>query len=792
MATVTGTPPVGPPVTDADPSHYFGNVLSCDLSVSKTCAVVEPTPTTGTGTCQKPIDTLVMEYAAAQAGGKQIASVEWYKGLVGSALLGTLGPVADGETISLSGFGGSPNDVQARITFTDGTTATSQFHISCSDSEMNGPEDCGKLTGDGKSNSLPAGNIWLFRGTNGSNGGITCPVNTTPTFPTETANCDFVATPDAANCSALKPVKELTMVWDGPNGVNFQTNFGQSITGVNKGDVVRFNTTGSGNDFPVNITGAVTGQPVFHISCSDSEMNGPEDCNKRQGNNKDNSTSLINDFLFAGMEGSNGAFGCPGYPAATAGRDVNYGISVRNPNASPLTVRILDAALGLDQTETIAANGTYQEIVGPRFIVPDGSNVFVNTVSVTGTTAEGASCAATDSVSVTRQQPLVPVACSAIKPVTAVSVIWDGTQTVDLVMETGETFTGVQRGNQITFLVGGAGNDVEMDIYDSATGAFIGHSVFHVSCSDSEMDGTADCGKLQGNNKANDPSLINRWLFDGMNGQLGSFACGLANTGVVQPDDSGGPSTTVTGAKVADLSDPKKFLWSLTNTGTQDVFLTNLYVAWPDGTNGQGQLRRVKLGTPEIAKDVKDATSPTVLPEDKAFEPDANRRKLKKGETKVLEIEFTVGTVFRSQDDFLVVATFSNGDEVTFKPTPVSVTGATTLDLSDNRRVRWNLTNNTPGTAQITAIRVSWPAAHTRLNRVRLAGKDVATSVNDTSSPTWLPEEKAFATNLGDRSIGPGVTRQLEVEFDKSVSGRTEGQFSIEVQFSNGDVVKFN
>ena len=151
---------------------------------------------------------LTLEYEAARAGGKQIKEVQWYKGDVGQAtLLGVSGPIADGASYSFAGFAGSPNDVQMLIIFTDGSSVVSEFHISCSDPDMNGPEDCGNLVGDGKSNDLPAGNIWLFRGTDGPNGGIRCPLPPTdPVFPTETdavyLHAD-AARPPAATTSSL-------------------------------------------------------------------------------------------------------------------------------------------------------------------------------------------------------------------------------------------------------------------------------------------------------------------------------------------------------------------------------------------------------------------------------------------------------------------------------------------------------------------------------------------------------------------------------------------------------------
>ena len=66
------------------------------------------------------------------------------------------------DEASIAGFAGSPNDVYWEI-FLDGTTfklGESKFHLSCSDDEMDGPEDCDKLQGDGKSDDDGFVNLW--------------------------------------------------------------------------------------------------------------------------------------------------------------------------------------------------------------------------------------------------------------------------------------------------------------------------------------------------------------------------------------------------------------------------------------------------------------------------------------------------------------------------------------------------------------------------------------------------------------------------------------------------------
>lgn len=133
---------------------------------------------------------------------------------------------------------------------------------------------------------------------------------------------------------------------------------------------------------------------------------------------------------------------------------------------------------------------------------------------------------------VASQQPPPLVTCGDIRPITELSMVWNGQGVVDILTPLGGQFIGVAPGNQITFSTVGVGNDVELRI----SGAVNGSSEFHISCSDSAMNSSDDCGSNQGDGKSNESFFINTWLFDGMTGENDSFACMLPNTGVVDPD----------------------------------------------------------------------------------------------------------------------------------------------------------------------------------------------------------------------------------------------------------------
>jgi uncharacterized repeat protein (TIGR01451 family) len=781
--------------TAEDPSSYCGPPLICDLAVEKTCRVVNTGPDLGTGSCEKPIDVLTLE----NASGKDIAGVTWYRGAAGSSDVAgtTTEAIQAGEVFSFPGFQPQDgNDVQMVIAFSDGSQATSEFHLSCSDDEMDGPEDCGRVIGDGKSDDLPAGKFWAFRGSDGPDGGIRCAIPAPPGFPSESAECTFTPEPQAQSCAEIKDLTALTMVWEGPSGVELRVRATGETIAMENGEVVTFGVAGLPNDVDVDLSlqGASYGTSTFHISCSDDEMNGVEDCGLPQGNGKGNDSGLINQFVLGGMTGENGELSCPGIPGSADSADVVYGIRVANPNADALTAHIVDAELGIDITETIPAGGVYETVTDAVNILPDGSGLFENRVDVTAETVAGATCEASDTVLVTRIVPLIQMSCDELKDVVAVSLIWDGEQPVDVFMESGETFLNVQPSNKITFQEAGTGNDVEMTIYLAGTSQVIGTSVFHVSCSDDELDGPEDCGTNQGNGKGNDAGKINDWLLDGMIGERGSLACALPNSGVVDAQPGVTPADGVTGAIMADLSDAKQFSWDLTNNGEQDVYLTSLRVVWPDGTNGQGdqgQLTEISLDG-EIAKDLNDDSSPTELPSPQGFTGNQDDRRLKAGDTKTLEIKFTEPTLYRGEESFQVEASFSNGDLVVFSPSPAAVTGAANLDLTDKMKAKWALTNNTTGDVLITDITVTWPsAAHGLLKKIKLAG-DFGKDLNDNSSPTSMPSEFPFVIGKeGERTLKHGQTKDLEIEFTTDYAGHVESEFSFQVTFSNGDTVVF-
>lgn len=128
-----------------------------DIAVDARC-FVKPVSQPGTGVCTKPVTSLSFVW-----NGPGPVNITAYNGDVGSQVVQTINGINNGDLITVNGFTGSPNNVQFRVS--GAVNGVSEFHISCSDQDMNGPEDCGKPQGDGKNASNAGGiNSWLLAG----------------------------------------------------------------------------------------------------------------------------------------------------------------------------------------------------------------------------------------------------------------------------------------------------------------------------------------------------------------------------------------------------------------------------------------------------------------------------------------------------------------------------------------------------------------------------------------------------------------------------------------------------
>ena len=152
----------------------LGGLHSVRVEFNSGCVIEADSDTppgpTGDFECSKDIDALTMIWqpeASSPAAGQTVYVKAW-KDVPGETLLDASGPIAIGAEYMVSGYAPKDgNDVVWEIFGDAGYTnllGTSVYHLSCSDSEMDGADDCGKRQGDGKGNDSSRLNDWLFEG----------------------------------------------------------------------------------------------------------------------------------------------------------------------------------------------------------------------------------------------------------------------------------------------------------------------------------------------------------------------------------------------------------------------------------------------------------------------------------------------------------------------------------------------------------------------------------------------------------------------------------------------------
>jgi hypothetical protein len=183
IGTIPSIPPGGVvTLTDSDViNQTTTNIATASGSVQGspgvTCSdqaqatvTVSPPPAPFVCSDAKPLNTLTMIW-----DGTQNIKIVAHKGSLTAQVLATIDNIQPGDEVTVTGFAGSPNDVVWEL-FRAGTNTSigkSTFHLSCSDVDMNGSEDCGKREGDGKGLSGFI-NDWLFEGMAGNGKALDC------------------------------------------------------------------------------------------------------------------------------------------------------------------------------------------------------------------------------------------------------------------------------------------------------------------------------------------------------------------------------------------------------------------------------------------------------------------------------------------------------------------------------------------------------------------------------------------------------------------------------------------
>lgn len=175
----------------------------CSIEVSKKC-VVPRAPLPSGGGCDGKIQTLQLIWTGSvpvQVSGQTTDAPG--------------GLVEPGQLLTITNLSGD-NDQELFLQGA-GISGTSTFHISCSDDEMDGPEDCGKLQGNGKKNDEGI-NLWALEGlVSGKGGGFTC--NTAPVNAQEGQDQCTLVPRNPPSCDTGKP-DTITFLFNGGSSPN--------------------------------------------------------------------------------------------------------------------------------------------------------------------------------------------------------------------------------------------------------------------------------------------------------------------------------------------------------------------------------------------------------------------------------------------------------------------------------------------------------------------------------------------------------------------------------------------
>ncbi len=628
----------------------------CDLVLEKTCEVPSPPPGPFVCSSAKPIDAITMIW-----NGSQPINIKAWKGAIGSTLLATINGIATGKEVTVSGYAGSPNDVIWEIF--DATTGVkignSTFHLSCSDVDMNGPEDCGRTEGDGKALSGYI-NSWIFEGMAGNGQALDCTPQ--PTEPTNECVTQLGPVPDcttagkptsltfrytgggcAASSNTQAPDKAVCTatptggIVDGSIAVRAAGN--SSLTS----DVYGVSPTTVVEGFEFTLTfGGSTFKADSYVEIKDN--NGVKELNRIH-------TSCSQPLKVGDVFGS---LELVAFNGQTAGNEVIYTYTLTNNGDALTNVTLSDDKLGNDIIDP-PANLDSGETKTFEVIVELTGSV-INTATATGYLFGNQECSATASATVTVQVPQVPFVCSEAKPINSISMVWSGTQTVKIKAWKGAvgstllaTIDNIAPSQKVTVTgYAGSPNDVYWEIFEAGTSNKIGTSTFHLSCSDADMNGAEDCGKFEGDGKGK-IGFINDWLFAGMAGNGRTLDCGP----VTPPPP---PNINVFGSSVPTV-DKNKFYWKLTNDGPDTAFITKVEVTqWPAQ---QGKLKKIKLDG-DVAADPADIPwpGPAVIT---IFSSDVNKKQIAAGQTRTFNIEFEKDYLLDTTSQYKFTITFEGG-----------------------------------------------------------------------------------------------------------------------------------
>jgi hypothetical protein len=362
----------------------------------------------------KPINELTMVW-----NGTQAVRIRAWKGSVGSTLLAEINNIQPNQEVTVTGYAGAPNDVIWEV-FTAGSTGTngrigqSTFHLSCSDSNMNGPEDCRLPQGDGKDKTGFL-NLWLFEGMAGNGQRLDC--TTTP--PTPSDQCQLTLGP-VPSCESVGKPTSLTFRYTGGNCQSSNNPQGGKATCTGSiNPALAIQVSSSGKDAPTISPSTVNPNQEFTVSASKFGADTRLSLSNAGGTESLSIHTSCSQVLAVGNVFGN--LTLVAFNGQRGGGEVTYGYTVANNGDALTNVSVVDNRLGAIAGPFNLGAGQTQQFSR----VANINQTTTNTVNVSGQLSNGVPCQASDSATVTVQGPPVgPQACT--KPIQAMLLRYTG------------------------------------------------------------------------------------------------------------------------------------------------------------------------------------------------------------------------------------------------------------------------------------------------------------------------------------------------------------------------------
>ena len=632
-STVVGTPPVGPPLTDDDPSHYFG--VDASITIEKlTNGVDADDPNAGDAPQVEPGDTVTWTYIVTNTGNIGLTNVNVTddQGVVVTCPMDEL---AAGESMECEGSGLAQDvDDPVNENFTMGLCGNTPGILYANIGTAQGASPDG-TTVDASDPShycnVPVCDVGVEK---------SCLI---PMLPAGDYVCD-------------KPIDSLTFIWDGSSAVRIKAYKGSvgsqqlaDIDDIQPGEEITvMGFAGSPNDVFFEVFTAATsnkiGESKFHLSCSDDEMDGPEDCGLNQGNGKDNDSGLINNWLLEGIVDAGGTLDCtsdPGTPV-NACEFQAFPASCETGDADFLTFAYTGGGCGASDNdqEDHECSGNVDGSMSATFTDDDGNSVVLNpgeTITIPRNDAKEMTLTNASGT----ETNILHTSCS--QPIVAGDVY--GSLTLAQLDGQG---VGTEVVYSYTISNNGAFNLTDLSALDVPLGPVPG------------LPGTLAAGDSV--TVMTSAFLVetttNTVIVDATDSQGATCSATADATVTILPP----PPCEVNGEGVLELSSDK-IKWELTNNGAFNATIESIEITWP-GANGD--LKEVKIDGDKIYDTDTAGPSLTLGPSDWINDP--SKRVIPPGDTDKLEIKFD-DDVVGPQSAYSITINFEEGCSVTFENT---------------------------------------------------------------------------------------------------------------------------